>query len=253
MTDQARGSAAETGQLGSPAPLYARLSRRIQAVMIDNMVIIVGMVIALSVVSSRETEGQSRLVGIAAVVALLLYEPVLVAFAGATLGHRWRNLRVVDDLSGGNISFPRACLRFAIKAVLGLYSFLTMTTTRRYQALHDIATHSTVQVRDVEAADASHFHVTRTDFDAPGMPSVWRRLLVICVFAIVAFTLLGLSLEALIRGLRLISVACLQSDHACSVGEKVVMYAIGLGVVMLAFAIVAMGWRGRLWGARRTS
>ena len=76
-----------------------------------------------------------------------------MALTGSTVGHYLCNLRVVDNKTGGNINFFKAVLRTLLKAVLGWLSFVTMATTRRHQAIHDLATNSTVQIRN--AAQAS--------------------------------------------------------------------------------------------------
>jgi uncharacterized RDD family membrane protein YckC len=109
------------------------------------MAILFGAVMLASVV---QNDNFSRALGVLVIAALLLYEPVLVSFTGGTLGHHFTNLRVVDDRSGGNVGFLKACARVVLKGVLGLYSFVILAATRRNQAVHDLLTRSTVQIRD---------------------------------------------------------------------------------------------------------
>ena len=90
-------------------------------------------------------------------VLILAYDPVLVAFFGATIGHRLTNLRVVADGDGGNLGLLKAIARALIKDVLGWFSFTAMAFTPRHQGLHDVFTHSAVQVRDLSKAQAHHF------------------------------------------------------------------------------------------------
>ena len=85
------------------------------------------------------------------VTAVLLYEPVLVSFTGGTVGHHLTNLRVVDD-RGGNVSFLKACARMVVKDLLGWCSFVILMATSRNQAIHDLVTRSTVQIRDLAKA-----------------------------------------------------------------------------------------------------
>src|SRR5260370_42592600 len=113
------------------------------------LIIIFGAVLVATTVGNNNV---SRALGILVVIALLLYEPVLVSFTGGTLGHYFSNLRVVDERSGGNVSFLKACARVVIKGVLGWYSFIVMTSTRRNQAVHDLLTESTGQIRGPEKA-----------------------------------------------------------------------------------------------------
>jgi uncharacterized RDD family membrane protein YckC len=69
------------------------------------------------------------------------------------------NLRVVDNRTASNVSLPQALLRFVVKGILGVLSFLTMRFSRRHQALHDILTSSSVRIRDAAAARPHHYTV----------------------------------------------------------------------------------------------
>jgi uncharacterized RDD family membrane protein YckC len=112
---------------------------------IITLIVIFGAVLLAATMSN---DNFSRALGVAVVIALLLYEPVLVSCTGGTLGHYFTNLRVVDARDGGDIGFAKACARVAIKGLLGLYSFVILAATRRNQAVHDLLTRSTVQIRD---------------------------------------------------------------------------------------------------------
>jgi uncharacterized RDD family membrane protein YckC len=87
----------------------------------------------------------------------VLYEPVLVWRRGGTVGHSRLNLRVVDDRTGGNLSLPKALVRYSLKSVLALPSFLSMTMSARHQAVHDLLTGSSVRVRDAAVAHTEDF------------------------------------------------------------------------------------------------
>jgi uncharacterized RDD family membrane protein YckC len=192
----------------------------------------------------------SRGLGILAVVALVLYEPILVSRMGSTVGHYVTNLRVVDDRTGGNIGFARACARSLIKGVLGLYSFVIMAATRRNQALHDLLTRSTVQIRDPAKASPGQYLAERTDFAAAGMPSLSRRIAVTCFYLV----LIGIVYVAIIgdvvaRGA--ISNACIDGNF-CSGGERILSLMFGAGLLGICAVCIALGWRGRLVGARGT-
>jgi uncharacterized RDD family membrane protein YckC len=133
---------------------------------------------ALLVAASARNDGVSRVLGFLVVTGLLLYEPVLVSFTGGTLGHHFTNLRVVDD-RGGNVSFLKACARVVIKGLLGWYSFVVLAATRRNQAIHDLMTRSTVQIRDPTKASPGQY-VTEDSESANGIvPSRWRRAAII--------------------------------------------------------------------------
>ncbi|PDT91725.1 hypothetical protein CO669_00035 [Bradyrhizobium sp. Y36] len=230
-----------------PGPRYARFSRRFKAVLLDWMLAMALLFGALAVASNVASDGLSRSLGVAVVVILLLYEPVLVWRAGGTLGHIWTNLRVVDD-RGGNLSFAKALARFAIKSVLGWYSFVILAATRRNQAVHDLLTHSTVQIRDPAKATPGQFITERRE-DDPAMPSRLRRLLVTVVYLALGVLLYFGVLAVLVRA-GLMSRACLNQD-ICNGTDRIVDTAAAVAFLLMIALVIGLGWRGRLIGARR--
>src|SRR3954470_12543720 len=127
---------------------YGRFSRRLQAALIDFIIIVVSMCAAIFLAIALNSESLTRPLGFSIAAGWLLYEPLLVSFTGSTIGHYLCNLRVVDRHTGGNVNFLKAVARTVIKALLSWVSFITMATTRRHQAVHDPLTYSTVQVRN---------------------------------------------------------------------------------------------------------
>jgi uncharacterized RDD family membrane protein YckC len=192
----------------------------------------------------------SRELGILAVVLLVLYEPILVSRMGGTLGHYFTNLRVVDDRGGGNIGFARACARVVIKGVLGLYSFVILAATRRNQAVHDLLTRSTVQIRDPAKALPGQYIAERTELAAAGLPSWSRRIAVTCAYLLL-MAAVYLFIAGRIVASAAISNACLEGNF-CSGGERILSLFIGAGLLGLCAVCITLGWRGRLVGARGT-
>lgn len=141
---------------------YARFSRRLNALSLDALVLIFFSAIVFAILPHGEEHAVLRLT-LAFVWAgvLLLYEPVTVTWFGGTIGHVLLNLRVVDEGHGGNLSLPKAISRYFLKGILGLVSFLSMSFSRRHQALHDMMTRSTVQIRDPAKAASHHYAVER--------------------------------------------------------------------------------------------
>ena len=172
-------------------PLYARFSRRLRAIFVDWVFAIAvafgGLFIAIAIGS----DSFSRVLGFVIVGAFLLYEPVLVSYTGGTLGHYFSNLKVVDDHSQGNISFLKAVARVATKFLFGWYSFIVILATRRNQAVHDLLTRSTVQIRDPANASPHQYITERADSQSADMPSRWRRIAVICVYLLLELVVLG--------------------------------------------------------------
>ncbi|MCE9498914.1 MAG: RDD family protein [Leptospira sp.] len=66
---------------------------------------------------------------------VFLYDPLLVYFFGATIGHRSVGLKVVSS-DGKQLTFLNCIIRFLLKTLLGGISLLTVLGERR-QALHD--------------------------------------------------------------------------------------------------------------------
>jgi uncharacterized RDD family membrane protein YckC len=231
------------------APQYARFSRRLRAMLLDWIIALVVLYGALLLATAVSNDNFSRGLGILVVVALLLYEPILVSRMGSTLGHYFTNLRVVDDRNGGNIGFARASARSLIKAVLGLYSFVILAATRRNQAVHDLLTRSTVQIRDPAKASLGQYIAERTEL-AAGMPSRWRRIAVTCFYLL----LIGIVYVVIIGVLVVpgaISDACIDRNF-CSGGERILSLIFGAGLLGMCAVCIALGWRGRLLGARGT-
>lgn len=232
-----------------PGPRYARFSRRLKAMLLDWMLAMAALFGALAIASNVASDSLARTLGIAIVVILLLYEPVLVSRAGGTLGHIWTNLRVVDD-RGGNLGFARAFARFVVKSLLGWYSFVAMMATRRNQAVHDLLTRSTVQIRDPAKAHPGQFITERSEND-PSMPSRLRRTLVTVVYLVLCVFLYFGMLAALLRA-GVLSRACLDQD-ICSGGDRIVDLAAAAAFFLMIALIIGMGWRGRLLGARKAA
>jgi len=234
----------------SAQPRYARFARRLRGMFVDWVLALLVIFGAILIAVTVGNEIVSRLLAIVVAIVLVLYEPLLVARTGGTLGHHYTNLRVVDDYTGGNLSLRTAFIRAAIKAVLGAYSFVVMLATQRNQAVHDLLTHSTVQIRDATRAEPHHFITERIELANTTMPSAARRVAVICAYLVA--TLAGyLAIFAIIVALGAMSDACIDND-VCSPAEKVLETVPGIAFLLMAALWIGLGWRGRLFGARQT-
>src|SRR5690348_1251656 len=230
----------------TPSAAYARLSSRAKAILIDlaiTSIVLVALVIAAS--ATEDVPGSGRVFLILIFGWLLLYEPLQVWLFGSTIGHRRVNLRVVSDKTGGSPSFLTSFARFLIKGILGFPSFVSMAFTRRYQAIHDLLTGTTVQLRDLSIAADDDYLVERApDHVEIAIPATRsRRTLVTLLYVVGAYLLSGL------LSMGLVSSACLSRAECSTVdgaNSKLVTYLFLVGVV----AIAVQGLRGRLWGAR---
>ena len=236
---------------GAPERAYARFLPRLRALMIDSIIIVVAIFAALSIAVAVRSDDLARPLGFSVAALWLLYEPLLVAFAGGTIGHRLSNLRVVDDRTNGNVGLLKAFARTLIKAALGWVSFVTMLTTRRSQAVHDLLTRSTVQVRDLSRAGPRLYIGERRELASAAMPSGGRRALVVVGYVIIVTALFVATLSVVLMG-GFISERCTDLGRCSSREDLILTAAAGAWIIGCLFCLV-LGWRGRLYGARRAS
>ena len=158
------------------------------------------------------------------------------------------NLRVVDDRSGGNVGFLKACARVVLKGVLGWYSFVILAATRRNQAIHDLLTRSTVQIRDPARARSGQYIIERIEPVARGMPSRLQRAAVICIYLLLLFVG-SLIVAAAMAATGLMSHGCVYGDY-CSGVDRMLNLITNAALLVMMAVVVALGWKGRLFGAR---
>lgn len=229
--------------------LYASFLRRFQAVQVDGIILALLLAAILTLVMLSGSDILSRLLGFGFMLLLVLYEPVLVSTLGGTLGHLQRNLHVVDDRTGGHLGFGKALARTIIKVALGWLSLITMATSRRHQAVHDLATRSTVRIRNASLARPSHFALEREARSAFAKRSPIRVGLVIVAYE-VAMAAVALCAVVVLVTTGAVSMRCLE-EGLCRGGEKLAMDIVSKGVLVLFFVIIVMGLAGNLYGCRR--
>ena len=231
------------------APAYGRFSGRVRAFVIDWIIIVLLLVSVLFAAVSADSNRIGRILGFTFVAVWLLYEPLLVSLTGSSVGHYFSNLRVVDDRTHGNVSFPKAVIRLVIKTVFGLYSFITMATTLRHQAVHDLLTRSTVQIRNRDKATPSQYVGERIELLSSNMPSVWRRLLIIVAYLLSIFIVTMFAFY-LVDTAGHLSHACLENTARCSSSEKWIVIGLELTSTIASVVCIIQGWRGKLYGCR---
>jgi uncharacterized RDD family membrane protein YckC len=226
------------------AAAYATFGGRLRALVIDAAVF--SLVVGATVLAADLTPNIPGTGRVAVAVLLswaVLYEPLMVWRFGWTVGHRLTNLRVVADDSRGRPSLARAFARYWIKGVLGLLSFLTMAATRRHQAVHDLLTGTTVQLRDRSKAGPGDFVTEASDIPPLGMPSPLRRAAVILLYVV------GTYLVLTIVAAGVVSAECVMEDR-CTSAENQLFGVLGACWIATAIGCLVAGWRGRLWGCR---
>ena len=115
---------------------------RIKALFIDLLILLL-VFATVSILIDLISNVPSIVRGFIAVFMLYLYDPILTAFTGGTIGHKFMKLKIKQlQNSEKNISLPAALLRFWIKGMLGWLSFFTVTGNANKRAIHDLASGS---------------------------------------------------------------------------------------------------------------
>ncbi len=226
-------------------PAYVRFARRLQGLLIDSIILTSTIPAALMIAVAFESEHVARFLGLAVVITWLLYEPLMVSMTGSTIGHYVCNLRVVDNRRGGNVSFGKAIVRMVIKTILGLFSFLSMTVASRHQAIHDLLTGSTVQIRNLEKAKTHHFAFEREEVKSL---SRVRRIAMIVIY-VLGWTVICVCASTVVVLIGLESANCAKG-YTCSPVEKLLEATMSLVWIGGIGLLMGLGWRGKLWGAR---
>ncbi len=119
---------------------------RINALLIDGITLFVFIYILLPIAlpllfQSNEIRGR---VGAGLLLLIFLYEPFMVRYFGATIGHKFFGL-YVKSVNGSNLTMLQAMMRSLIKGFFGLFSF--MTFYRSGNTIHDYFTNSCVYLK----------------------------------------------------------------------------------------------------------
>ena len=77
-----------------------------------------------------------------------------------------------------------------------------------------------------------------------------RRLMVICAYLLLML-IVCIAILGGIATAGLVSTGCIDNDH-CSAGERVISLAAPLTLLALGALVISLGWKGRLFGARRS-
>jgi uncharacterized RDD family membrane protein YckC len=222
---------------------YPRLHRRIRAAFIDIIILGTMFFISASVVLDMAIHGVMKVVIVGTVLFIL--EPGLVTTMGGTIGHQLLGLRIQNRETGTNLNILFAAIRFIIKSILGLPSFIFVLVTKRHQAIHDIVSSSVVVIKNPTGIDEYGEQKERDIYQVKfEYPAWYQRVIVIVIYNLIALIIL------VAITLLLISEECTTLDR-CTSSEIVIQSTTGLVWLVAAFALLVSGWTGRLFGARR--
>ena len=118
---------------------------------------------------------------------------------------------------------------------------MILAATRRNQAIHDLATRSTVQIRDPARAHPGQYITERAEVAAFGMPSRLRRAAIICAYLLLLVIAFGVAVNGIVVA-RVLSDRCLNNDY-CSRGERITVLVAGVTLLVTA-AVIALRVEG---------
>lgn len=222
--------------------VYPYLNRRVYAAFVDGLLLVLGMVLSV-VLAGPHNPPPWVYFSLCALVSLI--EPVLVSFTGGSIGHHIFGIKVIDQSSGNHIGVVRSLVRTILRFMLGVFSLFFIHTTKRYQALHDLATKSLVIIRNTSSLPARHYRKEQS-LEEPlyRYPSLWRRGAIICIYSIISIITL-VAISALF-----VTETCLLNDN-CSEEENVIVVLVDLVILVTLAPLMIFGVKGRLWGAKR--
>jgi uncharacterized RDD family membrane protein YckC len=223
---------------------YPRLIRRIQAFLIDSVLVpvaVIGTLILGDALGVSQPSGKVLLL----LGPVFILEPGLVALTGGTVGHHLQGIRVTRTGGASNINILAATIRFVVKLLLGWLSFIFVLTTARHQAVHDIVARSLVVHKDTSGL-SSHEALPERMLDraAYEYPPAWHRVAVIIAYAVLATVALSIA-SALV-----LSPECAHGRQCTTIGE---LLAIALNILWLVGLgwLTVRGWNGTLYGCKR--
>lgn len=121
---------------------FPTLVTRIKALVIDFIIILIIFTTTSYLIDILgDIPGYAK--GFVLIFMIYLYDPILTALTGSTLGHKLMKLKVRKYKDPEKkISIPQAFLRYFIKSLFGWISFISVTSNKHKRAIHDLASGS---------------------------------------------------------------------------------------------------------------
>ncbi|PIF33924.1 RDD family protein [Flavobacterium sp. 9] len=115
---------------------YPFILERVQSILIDSVLIIACMIIFSDVLSNfKNVPDWLRAV---LLISIFLYEPIMTTFGG-TIGNNIKGIRVRKNSDENeSINIVQAIIRYFFKLLLGWLSFISIFSSTKKRAIHDI-------------------------------------------------------------------------------------------------------------------
>lgn len=115
---------------------YPYMIERIQSILIDSVLIIACMILFSDILSNfKNVPNWLRAL---LLISLFLYEPIMTTFGG-TIGNNIKGIRVRQNSDETqSINLFQALIRYFFKLIFGWLSFITIFSSSKKRAIHDI-------------------------------------------------------------------------------------------------------------------
>lgn len=115
---------------------YPFMLERIQSILIDSVLIVACMIIFSDILAGfKNVPDWLRAI---LLISLFLYEPIATTFGG-TIGNNIKRIRVRKDSDDTKqINIFQALIRYFFKLLFGWLSFITIFSSSKKRAIHDI-------------------------------------------------------------------------------------------------------------------
>ncbi|PWB27516.1 RDD family protein [Flavobacterium sp. HTF] len=115
---------------------YPPMTERIQSILIDSIIIVACMIIFSDILSGFQNVPDWLRAFL--LISLFLYEPIATTFGG-TIGNNLKGIRVRKDSDNTKkINIFQAIIRYFFKLLFGWFSFITIFSSSKKRAIHDI-------------------------------------------------------------------------------------------------------------------
>ncbi|MCP5007019.1 MAG: RDD family protein [Planctomycetes bacterium] len=222
---------------------YPRLIRRVQAVLIDSLIVPIAVIISIFV-SNKIGITENWVKALVIIGPVFILEPLLVSLTGGTIGHHAVKIKVRNINRDENINIILAVVRFIVKVILGWVSVFFILITKRHQAIHDYLVRSIVVHKYSHTLPKNEIVRERKIDDKYLYPTTLRKIIIIVLYLFMSVLAFGVVVNLLL------SDTCLLYE-ACTDNENIVIIVMNVVILSAIGGIIYFGWRSRLIGCRR--
>lgn len=224
--------------------IYPNLIKRVHSFCIDYTILFLMLLLFPIIISSFPLNGVIKF--IFSVIIPVLLEPLFISIRGSSIGQKYHGLKVISEKTGMKINIFKSILRSLLFIPMGVFSIVTIFTTREYQALHDILSGAVVVVDDKDKVLDCYCLPERITADQLyDYPSKIRRSVFVVIYIFLSILIIGFIDSCVI------SSNC-SLYKQCKSSEIIFNFLLSLIMVVLLMLIIILGCNSKLFGARRS-